>query len=131
MSASVSTHVLDVERGRPAIGVHVELYRGVDSVGAADTDDDGRISSLATDLEPGAYRLVFAPDSPFFRRVELLVARALEPVLEHSEDLRLRAAVDEDDKTEAELLLVDLVQVRELGQHCRIGVVALLGRRAR
>ena len=71
MSVSLSTHVLDVERGRPAIGVHVELYRGVDSVGAADTDGDGRISPLATDLEPGAYRLVFAPDSPFFRRVEL------------------------------------------------------------
>ena len=74
MSVSLSTHVLDVERGRPAIGVHVELYRGVDSVGAADTDDDGRISPLATDLEPGAYRLVFAPDSPFFRRVELELA---------------------------------------------------------
>ena len=74
MSVSLSTHVLDVERGRPAIGVHVELYRGVDSVGSADTDGDGRISPLATDLEPGAYRLVFAPDSPFFRRVELELA---------------------------------------------------------
>ena len=28
MSISVSTHVLDVERGRPASGVPVELYRG-------------------------------------------------------------------------------------------------------
>ena len=37
------------------------------------TDDDGRIADLAPGLEPGLYRLVFPPPSPFFRRVELEV----------------------------------------------------------
>ena len=71
MSASLSTHVLDVERGRPASGLTVELYRDDRLVGRAETDSDGRIPELANDLEPGSYRLVFTPPSPFFRRVEL------------------------------------------------------------
>lgn len=74
MSASLSTHVLDVERGRPATGVPVELYRGDQRVGGGATDADGRIAELAAELDPGVYRLVFAPDSPFFRRVELALA---------------------------------------------------------
>ncbi len=73
MSASVSTHVLDTGRGEPARGVRVELFRGGESVGAGETDDDGRIPDLAADLEAGDYRLVFHPPSPFFRRVELEV----------------------------------------------------------
>lgn len=71
MSASLSTHVLDVERGRPADGVTVELYRDRRLIGKDETDSDGRIPRLGHDLEPGSYRLVFAPPSPFFRRVEL------------------------------------------------------------
>jgi 5-hydroxyisourate hydrolase len=74
VSISVSTHVLDVERGRPANGVAVELYRGDERVGGGATDADGRISELGNDLEPGVYRLVFAPPSPFFRRVELALS---------------------------------------------------------
>ena len=68
MTASVSTHVLDVERGRPAVGVRVELWRG-DLVTAGETDEDGRIAELASGLEPGVYRLLFRPDSPFFRGI--------------------------------------------------------------
>lgn len=68
---TISTHVLDTERGRPAAGVRVELYAvGGGLVGEGTTDADGRIAQLA-DTEPGAYRLVFHPASPFFRRVEL------------------------------------------------------------
>jgi 5-hydroxyisourate hydrolase len=70
---SLSTHVLDTEHGRPAAGVRVELYRGDDRVADETTDDDGRIADLAPGLEPGVYRLVFHPPSPFFRRVELEV----------------------------------------------------------
>ena len=73
MSASISTHVLDTEHGRPAQGVRVELFRGEEHVAAAETNDDGRIGALA-EVEPGAYRLVFHPPSPFFRRVELEIA---------------------------------------------------------
>ena len=69
---TISTHVLDTERGRPAAGVHVELYRGEELVGSGETDDDGRIRELGSG-DPGSYRLVFQPPSPFFRRVELEV----------------------------------------------------------
>jgi 5-hydroxyisourate hydrolase len=68
---TVSTHVLDTERGVPAAGIHVELLRADGTIaGEGVTDDDGRIRDLA-DTEPGTYRLVFHPNSPFFRRVEL------------------------------------------------------------
>jgi len=58
VSASLSTHVLDVERGRPARGVRVELWQD-ELVTAAETDGDGRIGELASGLEPGVYRLLF------------------------------------------------------------------------
>jgi 5-hydroxyisourate hydrolase len=73
MSVSLSTHVLDVERGRPARGVRVELWQE-QLVASAETDRDGRIAQLGADLQPGPYRLVFQPDSPFFRSVALEVA---------------------------------------------------------
>ena len=74
MSASLSTHVLDTGRGRPAAGVRVVLLRGDAEIGSAETNEDGRIPELAAGLDPGAYRLVFHPPSPFFRRVELEIA---------------------------------------------------------
>ena len=71
---TVSTHVLDTERGRPAAGVRVEL---------CDADGDARRRrrdrrrrphrASSRDAEPGTYRIVFHPPSPFFRRVELEV----------------------------------------------------------
>ena len=73
----ISTHVLDTERGRPAAGVRVELYRGDELVGAKDTDSDGRIPDLAGELEPDTYRLVFLTvSSPFFERIEVEVSLA-------------------------------------------------------
>ena len=74
MTASLSTHVLDTGAGRPAEGVRVELLRGDERVASAATNRDGRVAALGEDLEPGAYRLVFHPPSPFFRRVELELA---------------------------------------------------------
>jgi 5-hydroxyisourate hydrolase len=71
----ISTHVLDTERGEPAAGVIVELYRGDELVTTAQTDDGGRIAELSQHgLETGTYRLVFHPPSTFFRRVELEIA---------------------------------------------------------
>jgi 5-hydroxyisourate hydrolase len=67
---TLSTHVLDTERGRPAAGVRVELWQGEELIGSAETDADGRIAELAGG-DAGTYRLVFHPPSPFFRRVEL------------------------------------------------------------
>ena len=69
---TVSTHVLDTEQGRPATGVHIELWQGDALVGSGVTDADGRIRELGGG-GPGTYRIVFHPPSPFFRRVELEV----------------------------------------------------------
>jgi 5-hydroxyisourate hydrolase-like protein (transthyretin family) len=69
---TLSTHVLDTERGTPAAGIRVELWRDDELVAAGETDVDGRIRELA-DTAPGTYRIVFRPPSPFFRRVELEV----------------------------------------------------------
>jgi 5-hydroxyisourate hydrolase len=71
VSASLSTHILDVEHGRPASGLTVELYAGDRLVGRGETDSDGRIPDFAEGLDPGPYRLAFRAPSPFFRRVEL------------------------------------------------------------
>jgi len=83
---TVSTHVLDTERGRPAAGVRVSLYRrhGTEErlVGEGTTDTDGRIRRLLTkDLVVGDYRLVFdlggvSPSAdggrgPFFTRMSV------------------------------------------------------------
>ena len=65
---SLSTHVLDVERGRPASGVRVELWQD-ELLTAGETDGDGRIAELAANLEPGIYRLLFRPESPFYKSV--------------------------------------------------------------
>ena len=70
---TLSTHVLDTERGRPAAGVRVELFDADgDPAGEGATDADGRIRELGAG-QPGRYRIVFHPPSPFFRRVELEV----------------------------------------------------------
>jgi len=67
---TLSTHVLDTERGRPAPGIRVELFNADgDLVGDGVTNGDGRIKELA-DANPGTYRIVFHPSSPFFKRVE-------------------------------------------------------------
>ena len=50
---SLSTHVLDTARGRPAAGVAIELRRG-DLVTAATTDEDGR-ARLLEETPAGEY----------------------------------------------------------------------------
>jgi 5-hydroxyisourate hydrolase len=76
---TLSTHVLDVERGLPAAGVPVELSSSDRSVASAETDADGRISELAS-LETGEYVVSFdvaayfraqGRPAPFLRRVSL------------------------------------------------------------
>ncbi len=71
---TISTHVLDTERGLPAVGVRVELWADGALICSAATDSDGRVGDLSQgqSLGPGRYRLVFSdPPSRFFRRVEL------------------------------------------------------------
>ena len=63
---TISTHVLDTERGVPAAGVHVTLYRLADDgrpirMTQALTDADGRVRDLLErPLTAGDYRLEFA-----------------------------------------------------------------------
>ena len=64
--SGLSTHVLDLARGRPAAGVpvHLEVQRegGWAHLGGGTTDDDGRLPRLLPDgtaLIPGDYRLTF------------------------------------------------------------------------
>ena len=61
--AGISTHVLDTSTGSPASGVRVALRVHTGDawnlVGEGETDDDGRVAALATDLVAGTYRLRF------------------------------------------------------------------------
>ncbi|HEY7024319.1 MAG TPA: hydroxyisourate hydrolase [Candidatus Limnocylindrales bacterium] len=73
---TISTHILDTERGVPAEGVHVLLYHvapgGDREVGRGVTDNDGRIRRLLeTNLERGDYRIEFRVDGTFFVRVAM------------------------------------------------------------
>ena len=82
---TISTHVLDIEAGRPAAGVHVSLYKlGEDGrpirLTQALTDEDGRVRDLLErPMSPGDYRLEFAlggrtaPDGEgrFFQRLSI------------------------------------------------------------
>ena len=68
---SVTTHVLDTARGRPAAGLAVILsHRGGNgewsAVGKGVTDDDGRVADLTSGrVEAGDYRLDFATGAYF------------------------------------------------------------------
>ena len=58
---SLTTHVLDLSRGRPAAGVAIELARGEQVVATAVTNADGRTDGPLLDvLEAGSYELRFA-----------------------------------------------------------------------
>lgn len=62
--STISTHVLDTARGRPAAGVPIELsVREGESwrvVGRGETDADGRVRALAPDgLTEGTWRMRF------------------------------------------------------------------------
>ncbi len=64
--SAITTHVLDVARGRPAAGVSVTLERDGGVVAQATTDDDGRVGSLGpSQIDPGTYRLRFATGDYF------------------------------------------------------------------
>lgn len=68
---SISTHVLDVHRGRPAANVSVILERKEEGtytrIATASTDADGRVKDLVPEgrLTSGTYRITFDTDAYF------------------------------------------------------------------
>ncbi|ADM10353.1 hypothetical protein PB2503_11539 [Parvularcula bermudensis HTCC2503] len=81
--SGLSTHILDLTCGQPAVGVAVSLFREETLLGADKTNEDGRCRSLLGEraLTQGAYRLMFSvgdyfkekdPDIvPFFDTVSI------------------------------------------------------------
>jgi 5-hydroxyisourate hydrolase len=68
MACVLTTHVLDVARGRPAAGVDVELWRDGKLVSAQTTNDDGRCDAPLVgdgELVAGEYELRFAVGAYF------------------------------------------------------------------
>jgi len=71
--STISTHILDTSRGRPAPGVNVSLEilnagEGWSPLSQAVTDDDGRVKAFVLaepQLVAGTYRLVFSVGSYF------------------------------------------------------------------
>jgi 5-hydroxyisourate hydrolase len=69
---SITTHILDTSRGRPAVGVHVVLERidgdRVTVLGRGTTDAEGRLRTLLPEgfaPAPGIHRLRFATGAYF------------------------------------------------------------------
>jgi hydroxyisourate hydrolase len=75
---SLSTHVLDTERGEPAAGVPVLLERRVGAawvtVASGVTDGDGRLRDFvpAGQWGAGRYRLTFTTAGVFFPEVSVV-----------------------------------------------------------
>jgi 5-hydroxyisourate hydrolase len=76
--SGITTHVLDLERGRPAHGVPVKLDahspdKGWVKLAERVTDEDGRVGDLLPDGKPpgaGRYRLTFDTGAYFHARGE-------------------------------------------------------------
>ena len=67
---SLTTHVLDTARGRPAAGVGIDVTLPDATTRAAVTDADGR-ATLLDELSAGEYELVFAVGDYFGERAFL------------------------------------------------------------
>jgi 5-hydroxyisourate hydrolase len=80
----ISTHILDLHRGKPATNVPVRLDRkdgdSWRTLNSSHTDQDGRCAQLlpSDDLSPGTYRLSFDTASYF----SALRTEPLHPVVE-------------------------------------------------
>ena len=94
--ATLSTHVLDTSRGRPAGGVEIRLEQlnageGWSPLSQAVTDDDGRVKQFTlaeANLGAGTYRLVFSVEKYF----EQLKQKSFYP--EVAVTFRLEAGAD-------------------------------------
>ena len=82
--ARISTHVLDIAKGRPAAGVKIDLYFAGRLIASATTNSDGRtdLPLLSADtIKTGTYELLFhagdylkstgTPEPLFFDEIRL------------------------------------------------------------
>jgi 5-hydroxyisourate hydrolase len=79
--ARISTHVLDIAKGRPAAGIPVELRFNAAVIASAITNADGRTDEpllTADAITPGPYELLFrvaayfqTPGIPFLDEIVL------------------------------------------------------------
>lgn len=67
--ARISTHVLDIENGRPAPDIPVDLYIEGRLLRSMTTNADGRADTPLASLEPGRYELVFRTGDYMKKRV--------------------------------------------------------------
>lgn len=80
----ISTHILDLSRGKPANAVPVRLERETNSswhlLQSTHTDADGRCAQLLpdADLQPGVYRISFDTKTYF----ETLKVQSLYPLVQ-------------------------------------------------
>ncbi|MCO4769903.1 MAG: hydroxyisourate hydrolase [Deltaproteobacteria bacterium] len=80
--STISTHVLDTARGRPAAGMVIQLDRlgaAATHVNDGVTDRDGRIGDLGVDVVPGTYKVTFGTGDYLSRHG---VTEAFYPVVE-------------------------------------------------
>jgi len=71
--ARISTHVLDIAKGRPAAGIAVELRFSGRTLHRAVTNSDGRTDEplwVASALETGQYDLIFSVGDYFRAQAE-------------------------------------------------------------
>lgn len=59
---AITTHILDLVTGRPAIGVSIELFEAEQYLASGVTDQDGRLAnwSSSIELKSSIYKLVFS-----------------------------------------------------------------------
>jgi 5-hydroxyisourate hydrolase len=94
---TLSTHVLDAVRGRPAAGIavtlHVRSTDGWSPLADAVTDVDGRIAAFTDALPVGVYRLSFETESLFggdcFYPEVTIAFRVTDPAAHHHVPLLL------------------------------------------
>lgn len=82
MAAKLSTHVLDTVHGKPAAGVHIELWQWEGEkrtlLKTAQTNNDGRTDAPLlneTEIKVGSYELVFKVAAYFSQKSPSLVTQ--------------------------------------------------------
>ena len=68
----ITTHILDLVRGKPASGINVHLHEGGKLLADGVTNEDGRVENWSQDfsLVTSKYRLVFDVEPWFAVRAE-------------------------------------------------------------